>query len=515
MNLKKLIALITIIFIVISCSSVQLIDNNKATETKDNPKVMREFRAAWVATVANINWPSKRNLSTDEQKKEAIYILDKLKENNFNAVIFQARPQCDAFYKSDLEPWSYYLTGQQGKAPEPFYDPLQFWIEEAHKRGIELHVWLNPYRAHHSSGGEVSEYSIVTKHPDWVVKLKNGYYWLDPANKDVQQHSYNVVMDIVKRYDIDGIHFDDYFYPYPSYNNGEDFPDDNSWNNYIKNGGSLSRDDWRRENINDFIENVYKVIKKEKPSVKFGLSPFGIWRPNFPAEIDGFDQFDQLYADAKLWLNKGWIDYFSPQLYWKISTLQQSFPVLLNWWKNQNLQNRHLWPGISIDRPNNEINNLEVVNQIMTVRGMLPNSTGNIFWSVGPILKNKELDSLLINGVYKKEALVPATPWFTKSELSIPKLDVTKGEDSININWSTKNLSSVFRWILYFNYEGKWDYKIFTKEITNYQLPLSASYKLYSKDGEEISKNLKLVKIGISYVDRISNECEIVYYKVN
>lgn len=514
MNLKKLFALLSFTILMTSCSSVQTKDETKPEEIKDNPKVMREFRAAWVATVANINWPSKRNLSTDEQKKEAIFILDKLKENNFNAVIFQARPQCDALYKSDLEPWSYYLTGQQGKAPEPFYDPLQFWIEEAHKRGLEFHVWLNPYRAHHTSGGEVSEFSIVKKHPDWVVKLKNGYYWLDPAKKEVQEHSFNVVMDIAKRYDVDGIHFDDYFYPYPSYNNGEDFPDDNSWNNYKKNGGKLAREDWRRENINNFIETVYTGIKKVKPSVKFGLSPFGIWRPNFPEAVDGFDQYDQLYADAKLWLNKGWIDYFSPQLYWKISTLQQSFPILLGWWEKENLLNRHLWPGISIDRPNNEINNLEVINQILTVRGMLPNSAGNIFWSVGPILKNPELDSALVNGVYKNEALVPVTSWFPKSELSIPKINVVKDELKVNVNWLTDDQSKVFRWILYFKYEDKWDYKIFTSDIHSYELPLTSSYKLYSKDGEEVTKNLKLVKIGISYADRISNESKIVFYEI-
>ena len=189
----------------------------------------REFRAAWIATVANINWPSERGLSTDEQKREAIDLLDLLAQANFNAAVFQVRPQCDALYASELEPWSYYLTGVQGQAPDPYYDPLEFWIEEAHLRGIELHVWLNPYRAHHVSGGEVSEHSIVVKHPELVVKLETGYYWMDPAMQGTQDHSLAVVMDLVRRYDIDGVHFDDYFYPYPSYNNHKDFPDDESW----------------------------------------------------------------------------------------------------------------------------------------------------------------------------------------------------------------------------------------------------------------------------------------------
>lgn len=506
--LKEKVFTFLFLILTISCSSVKIYNNEKKDNQKDTPKVMREFRAAWVATVANINWPSKRNLTTDEQKKEALFILDKLKENNFNAVIFQARPQCDALYKSNLEPWSYYLTGQQGLEPNPFYDPLEFWIDEAHKRGLELHVWLNPYRAHHTTGGEVSEHSIVNKHPDWVVKLKGGYYWLDPSIQEVQDHSFNVVLDIIKRYDIDGIHFDDYFYPYPSYNNNDDFPDSISWKKYKMNGGKLSRDDWRRESINNFIEKVYNGIKQIKPNVKFGLSPFGIWRPNYPESVDGFDQYDQLYADAKLWLNKGWVDYWSPQLYWKISSLQQSFPILIDWWKNENIFKRHFWPGISIDRTNNELNNVEIINQIMTVRGMLSNSPGSIFWSVGPILNNKQLDSMLVNGVYKKEALIPETSWFEKNKLSKPFLTLSKVNNTIRLNWAS-NDKNIFKWVLYFKYEDKWDYKIFTTDVNNYELPLFSYYKVYAKDGSEDIKNLKLLKVGISSVDRISNESEI------
>ena len=235
------------------------------------PAAEREFRAAWVATVANINWPSKPGLSVEEQKSEAIALLDLLQKSNFNAVIFQVRPHCDAMYKSDLEPWSYYLTGEEGKAPDPYYDPLQFWIDEAHARGIELHAWLNPYRAHHPAGGPVTDVSIVRKRPDLVLKLEaDNWWWLDPALKGTQDHSYNVVMDLVRRYDLDGIHFDDYFYPYPDYNNFKDFPDEQSWQAYQASGGKLSRSDWRREAVNTFIERLYKGIKAEKPWVKFG-----------------------------------------------------------------------------------------------------------------------------------------------------------------------------------------------------------------------------------------------------
>ena len=210
------------------------------------PEVKREFRAAWIATVANINWPSRRNLSTQEQKNEAIKILNLLQDAHFNAVIFQVRPSADALYKSNYEPWSYFLTGENGKAPSPYYDPLEFWIEESHKRGMELHVWLNPYRAHHLSGGTVSNESMVKKSPSNIVKLKNGMYWFDPASIKTQDHVSNVVRDIVSRYDIDAVHFDDYFYPYASYNGGADFPDTASWNAYKNSGGTLSKADWRR-----------------------------------------------------------------------------------------------------------------------------------------------------------------------------------------------------------------------------------------------------------------------------
>ncbi|WP_430827340.1 glycoside hydrolase family 10 protein [Chryseobacterium indologenes] len=187
------------------------------------PEIKREFRGAWIASVANINWPSRNDLTVDQQKAEAIAMLDMLKNNNFNAAIFQIRPSADALYTSNIEPWSYFLTGETGTAPYPNYDPLQFWIDESHKRGLELHVWLNPYRAHHTNGGSVNSLSMANKLSDIVVRLKNGMYWFDPANPKTQGHVSNVVKDIVQRYDIDAIHFDDYFYPYATYNKGQIF----------------------------------------------------------------------------------------------------------------------------------------------------------------------------------------------------------------------------------------------------------------------------------------------------
>ncbi len=520
MLIRKLIVLISMF--IFFCPSVAKFqpDSCKSEsdtlrqECKDYPKAQREFRGVWVATVNNTDWPSRIDLTTDEQKKEAVELLDLLKNNNFNAVILQVRPQCDALYKSDLEPWSYFLTGKQGTAPSPFYDPLQFWIEEAHKRGLELHAWINPYRAHHVKGGEVSEYSVVKKHPDWVVHLKAGYWWLDPGKKEVQDYSYNVVMDITKRYDIDGIHFDDYFYPYPSYNNNEDFPDDQSWQEYINKGGKLSREDWRRENINKFIERVYEGIKKIKPMVKFGLSPFGIWRPGHPASIEGFDQYEKIYSDAKLWINNGWVDYWAPQLYWKISSLHQSYPIILGWWENQNKLNRHFWPGIYIVRQNNDPNITEVTNQIMVTRGMLPDSPGNIHYSISALEDSPELAAALSNGPYKQQALVPSTPWFHGSVPDSPAVKTTIENDSVKITWDNKSNDNIFKWVIYFKYDGKWDYKIVASDINSYTAPLSSEYKFINDSGELVVKKFELTHIAVSAVDRISNESKPVIIEI-
>lgn len=420
----------------------------------------REFRAAWVATVANINWPSKPGLSVEVQQKEAIALLDSLASLNFNAVVFQVRPQADALYASELEPWSYYLTGEQGKAPAPFYDPLDFWIREAHARGMELHAWLNPYRVHHTSSGNLPATSLAHKMPESVHHLSQGYYWFDPSLKSTQDHSLAVVMDIVKRYDVDGIHFDDYFYPYDSYHGGKDFPDDKSWAAYQKSGGKLSRGDWRRESVNTFIEAVYKGIKSEKRHVKFGLSPFGIWRPGYPASIAGMDQYESLYADAKLWLNKGWVDYFTPQLYWPIGRIAQSYPVLLNWWQQENTMQRHLWPGINVSGvTNTERGADEIENQIMISRGITPLSPGVVHWSISPLLAKDSVKTRLRAGVYKKQVLVPETTWLGESKLSAPSLRSEERGDQVGVFWNSPGTDS-FKTIVYYQYGSVWEYRI-------------------------------------------------------
>ncbi|GGI27735.1 hypothetical protein GCM10008119_29130 [Pedobacter mendelii] len=477
--------------------------NAQQTNLAELPKPQREFRAAWIATVANINWPSKPGLSTQQQQDEAIALLDMLKKNNFNAVIFQVRPQADALYKSNLEPWSYFLTGVQGEAPKPYYDPLEFWIEAAHDRGLELHVWLNPYRAHHISGGQPSESSVVKKHPELVYKLKQGYWWLDPSKKGTQDLSAEVVKDIVKRYDIDGVHFDDYFYPYAEYNGGEDFPDAESYAEYQKNGGQLARGDWRREQVNVFIQRVYKIIKEEKKYVKFGISPFGIWRPGFPESIKGFDQYDKLYADAKLWLNEGWIDYFMPQLYWQINNIPQSFPVLLGWWQSENTKQRHLWPGLNSGIGGGEKNSDEIINQIMISRGMLPKSPGVAHWSIAALTKNEMLRNDLLKGPYKTEALVPASPWLDDEKPLKPKVTLADRNTDVYIDWKPADKHDDFKYIVYTNYGGKWSYT-----ILNYKSRFLLVPKVSYADAAKLIQQ-RLQSISVTAIDRTGNESAV------
>ncbi|MGC4128450.1 MAG: family 10 glycosylhydrolase [Bergeyella sp.] len=483
-------------------------DQPKISEKKEEetiklalPEIKREFRAAWIASVANINWPSKNDLSVQQQKDEAVTTLNLLQELNFNAVIFQIRPSADALYKSNLEPWSYFLTGQIGKSPYPVYDPLEFWIEEAHKRGMELHVWLNPYRAHHSSGGNVTSESMVKKSPDNVVRLKNGMYWFDPANEKTQNQVSEVVKDIVKRYDIDAIHFDDYFYPYREYNGGKDFPDDTSWNVYKKIGGTLSRPDWRRANVNKFVERINREIKEEKSYVKFGISPFGIWKPGYPTGITGSSQYDELYADAKLWLNEGWVDYFAPQLYWPIDSKGQSYPALLQWWKDENYKGRHLWPGINT--VTNKVSDAvsEIRNEIKINREILKGDTGEIHWSVAGITKNYGMQQMLKNELYKEKALIPKSPWLKAKPLTKPTLKQTLSGGQIVLNWAENQPENTFQWVLYMKYGDTFETEILTKDHT---------HKTINKTKNGKSLNV----VAIKAIDRLGNESEYAAVKV-
>lgn len=453
------------------------------------PDVETEFRGVWVATVANVNWPTAGNFDPERQKQEAIRYLDMLKEANFNAVVFQVRPQADALYDSKLEPWSYYLTGQQGKAPSPYYDPLKFWIEEAHKRGMELHAWINPYRAHHTAGGPVTETSLVRKMGERIYRLKNGMYWMDPADEDVQDHAIRVVQDIVRRYDVDGIHMDDYFYPYREYN-GADFPDHRTWNEYQKHHGTLSRPDWRRANVNKFVKRLYEAIKAEKRYVRFGISPFGIWKPGYPAGITGSSQYDELYADAKLWLNQGWCDYFSPQLYWKDGG-PQSFSQLLEWWESENPKRVNIWPGLNtVGIRNVSTKEAEISKQVGLTRSIIPKDAGTIHYNIDGLAKNPQMLSQ-IKAQYLKPVLVPSLKNGEGTPVPMPNFTVARAENNYQIVLNKKP-ASVRRAVVFAKYGNVWNQTLSEPEASRIVIP-------GMQNGQPLSK------VAVQYADRQSH----------
>jgi len=394
------------------------------------PLPAREFRAAWVATVHNLDWPSRPGLSVVEMKREANAILDRLAELNMNAVIFQVRPHADAIYLSNLEPMSYYLTGKQGTALEGDFDPLAYWIKQAHSRGLQLHAWFNPYRVYHSPhSGPVSDQWIVKSRPELVVKLrKEGFWWVDPSLPEAREYTINVVMDVVDRYDIDGVHFDDYFYPYPAYNQNKDFPDAANYKKYRESGGDLEIKDWRRDAVNQLISQLHDQIKATKKHVEFGISPFGIWRPGYPSGISGLDQYNKLYADARLWIRNGWVDYLMPQLYWPIDAKKQSFPVLLDWWNEQNDQKRHLWPGLKIKDPE------ELIDQIGVIREGGYTNAGMCFFSIKGLMGDKRKTAqLLSSGPMAEKAVIPSSPWKVSAPPLPPEMNWTRDgfEDTV------------------------------------------------------------------------------------
>lgn len=423
------------------------------------PAPSREYRAAWVATVGNIDWPSSNRLSVAAQKAELTAILDRAAKLNLNAIIFQVRPGCDALYASTIEPWSEYLTGEMGKAPEPFYDPLAFAIDEAHQRGLELHAWFNPYRARHASAQSPVSPNHVSKTRPSLVREYGRYLWLDPGEKAVQDYSLSVVMDVVRRYDVDGVHFDDYFYPYKERGrDGKelDFPDDASWERYGKKSG-LSRDDWRRENVNRFIERVYSSVKSAKPWVKFGVSPFGIWRPGNPPQIKGFDAYASLYADARKWFEKGWVDYFAPQLYWAIEPPEQSYPVLLKWWAQQNARHRHLVPGLNSTQTRRRWQPEEILNQIRITRKQ-PGASGHIHWNMSSLLGASRLADALAKEVYAQPALIPAAPWLDQTPPGKPRLGINSAAS--RVSWESSGSEPAALWLLQTRDGSRWSARV-------------------------------------------------------
>ena len=414
-----------------------------STAQTEIPK--REFRAAWVATVSNIDWPSKKGLDVENQKQEFIAILNQLKEDGMNAVIVQIRPAADAFYNSPYENWSRYLTGMQGIAPNPYYDPLTFMIEEAHKRCIEFHAWFNPYRALVDATKNPNTQDHVTlQHPEWFLNY-GGKKYFDPGLPEVRQYFTKVVLDVVKRYDIDAVHFDDYFYPYRIAK--VEFPDYNSFAKYGAN--FASKDDWRRHNVDMLIESLSQKIKKEKAYVKFGISPFGVWR-NFSKDPEGSvtkggqTNYDDLFADVILWQKKGWIDYLLPQLYWENGHRAADYNELINWW-SKHAYGRNMYVGHGLYQVGTSSKPcwkglVEVEHQIDQTRNT-ENINGSAFYSAISFKKNfYNLNNTMKTKWYPSPALLPSMPWIDDEEPLAPTLKISNGRDGYKmLQWTIAN----------------------------------------------------------------------------
>lgn len=399
------------------------------------PPAPREFRGAWVASVANIDWPSRPALPTEQQQAEMRAILDRARSIGLNAIVLQIRPATDALYASTLEPWSEYLTGTQGVAPSPFYDPLQSWVQEAHRRGIELHAWFNPYRAWHPSAKSAPAANHVSVAKPELVRRYGELQWLDPTEPAAAAHTLAVVADVLRRYEVDGVHIDDYFYPYPIRRGDEEvsFPDDAAWQRYRDSGGTLARDDWRRESVSTLVRQMHETVRSVRPVARFGISPFGLPRPDRrPAGIEGFSQFDKLYADVETWVERGWYDYLAPQLYWPIDRKAQAFPVLMAHWQQAVGRPRHHFPGLytsSIPDPakpppatgGRAWPASEVLQQVALMReGGVP---GHIHFSMVALMQDRDgIASKLREGPYSEPALAPASGWIDDRVPAPPRL---------------------------------------------------------------------------------------------
>ena len=460
------------------------------SSTDTPPPIAREFRAAWVATVAHIDWPSRRGLTTAQQRAEMLELLDKARAIGLNAIVLQVRPAADALYPSALEPWSEYLTGANGRPPDTPWDPLAEWVEQGHRRGLELHAWFNPYRARHSSATTPLAANHIAMTDPAVVKRYGDLLWMDPAEPRAAQRMVDVVLDVVQRYDIDGVHIDDYFYPYPIKDaQGQDipFPDEPAWQRAQRRpaasvpGGEsgmsgmtgapnapADRAAWRRAQVDGLIERLHAAIHVAKPWVRFGISPFGLPRPDRrPPGITGFSQYDQLHADVERWVSEGWLDYLAPQLYWPIAQAAQAFPVLLDAWLRDNPRGRHIWAGLFTSRIGDKqraYTPQEVLAQIGIVRersATNPLAAGHLHFSMVALAANRDgVADRLHEGPYAQSALPPATPWLAEPAPSRPEVTLTPlaQPGSARLTWQPPAGSTPWRHtVLQLRRAGHWE----------------------------------------------------------
>lgn len=474
--------------------------------SQHSPK--REFRATWIATVANIDWPSKPGLSTAHQKQEAIILLNKLQQVGMNAVIFQMRPTSDAFYPSKLEPWSRYLTGTPGL--DPGYDPLQFWIDECHKRNMEFHAWFNPFRVALKYDDPLASNHIAFQHKEWVRRYGNSLYF-DPGLPETRQLITDVVIDVVRRYDIDAVHFDDYFYPYPII--GEAFPDTATFKSYPRGFANTQLEDWRRDNVDIIIQMLGEAIKSIKPWVKFGISPFGVWRnqsndPRGSATSAGNTNYDHLYADVIKWMEKGWIDYLLPQLYWQFGHPAVDYQTLCDWWKSYSY-GRALYIGHALYKsdPNSATiawRQAKQLPQQIRLTREIPQIKGSAFYSAKHFYRDLiGLQDTLENDLYTYPALVPEMSWIDNQAPPTP-LRVKKGTRK-SLKWKVKKtdneMDKSVRFIIYKNKVGE----KFDANDSRFIERITKEHRIFLQK----RTNKQKYEYRVSALDRLHNESTI------
>ena len=500
MNLRKLILLLALFLATGVGAQIQ----------QQSPYPKREFRGAWIQAVNG----QFRGIPTEKLKQTLIDQLNSLQGAGINAIIFQVRPEADALYASQLEPWSRFLTGVQGQAPSPYWDPMQFMIEECHKRGMEFHAWINPYRVKTSLKSELSPNHLYNIHPEWFVTYNNQLFF-DPALPESRRHICMVVADIVSRYDVDAIHMDDYFYPYPA--KGMDFPDDASFARY--GGGFTNRADWRRSNVNILIQKIHETIRGLKPWVKFGISPFGIYRneKNDPlgSKTNGLQNYDDLYADVLLWARNGWVDYNIPQIYWQIGHPAADYETLVKWWA-KNTENRPLFIGQSVM---NTIQNADPknpsMNQLprkMALERAYQTIGGSCQWPASAVVENAgKYRDALVQEYHKYPALVPVFDFMDdKAPGKVRKVKKVWTEDGYMLFWTPpKAKDEMDRAVQYVVYRFGDKEKVNIDDASHIvAVTRNNFYKLPYKDGKNKYRYV------VTALDRLHNESKSVSKKV-
>lgn len=442
MNKSKILFLATIAILSLLLSSCGAQKQRVKFVDITHPK--REFRGAWLSTA----WQTRyKSMTVQQLKTYFVRTLDQLKADGINAIIFQARPYADAFYKSDLEPWSAFLTGVQGVAPEGGFDPLAFLVEECHKRNMELHAWLNPYRVSASANDTFARNHIYHREPERFVNY-GGKIYFDPGIPKNRKFICDIVKDIVMRYNVDAIHMDDYFYPYPIA--GESFPDDRSFNQYASQQGFAPNQlgDWRRNNVNMLIKEIKHTLQTSKPWVRFGISPFGIYRnkkstpDGSGSNTNGLQNYDDLYADVKLWVKNGWIDYNMPQIYWEIGHSLADYKTLINWWAENNYS-EHLYIGQDVKRTMDALqpSGDSQLKEKMILSRSFTTVHGNCFWPAYELLDNyKGIVNELRTNYHKYPALIPAYKHMhNKSPKKVKSLKEVYTETTHSLTWESNS----------------------------------------------------------------------------